>query len=105
MTRSFMSGREAVAPLPVAGVSRVPTPHLGARAGDEPGAPLTPSILAALAALAECGDYKTAAGRLGISHNHLKNLVASAHARTATGTTIETYRALGWLRVPKELAA
>ena len=65
---------------------------------------LTPRQREVFAAIAETGSQKDAAARLGISLHCVKTHTTNAYARLGTSGYIETWRALGWLQVPKEVA-
>lgn len=65
------------------------------------GSPLPPRELEALEILATGVPAKTAARRMGISYQTLKNHVSTAYHRLGVTGHVEAFVKLGWLKVRK----
>ena len=53
-----------------------------------------------LAAYARCGSQKEVARQYGLSVQTVKNHLHAASTRLETHSALESYFALGWLRIP-----
>lgn len=59
---------------------------------------LTPTEHQVLALLADGEGQASVAGRMGVSHQTVKNHLQHVYDRLGTGGAIGTFRKLGWLR-------
>jgi DNA-binding CsgD family transcriptional regulator len=66
---------------------------------------LTPIETRVLAEYAIHGDQQRAADCMRFSVSHVRNMLARAHRRTGTTSSVETMYRLGWISVPIEHAA
>lgn len=64
------------------------------------GRPLSPQEIESLAAYARHGTQKEAAAQMGLQEQTIKNHLTKAYRKLGTSGSTETFRHLGWLRVP-----
>lgn len=63
---------------------------------------LTPRQTEALAAYARLGSQSEAAHEMGIQISTYKNMLTTIYAKLRSGGAVNSFRMLGWLRVPDE---
>jgi len=96
------SGSGAASGIASPAVTPAPSSRLP---GERLGLPLSERELAVLAAYARTGDVRAAAAALGVPYTTARNRLGWLYAKLGTYGAINAFRALGWLRVPEDVAA
>lgn len=63
---------------------------------------ITPRKYEVLACYVETGLLKEVASQLGLSHQTVKNYMRELYREFGVNSSVELYRELGWLSVPKQ---